>query len=182
MIRGHNPAWSSIEEVVMWKRLALAIAVGSGLAASAHAMRPGLWEVTSQISGGGMPAMPAVSAAERQQMEAMGIKLPSASGGAMSFVARHCVSKEQAASRQPPQSDEDLRQGCKQKDLKISGNTTTWKVECSGDQKMTGTGSVTYQGEESYQGETTFELQEPGQRPTTTRQRFAGRWLAAVCK
>lgn len=166
----------------MRKRFALVLALGSGLVAAAHAMKPGLWEVTSQMSGSGMPPMPAVSAAERKQMEAMGIKLPGGPGGAMGFAARHCVSKEQAASRQPPQSDEDRRQGCKQKDVKVVGNTTTWKVECSGEQKMTGTGSVTYEGEESYKGESTFHLREPGRGPTTMKQSFSGRWLAATCQ
>lgn len=166
----------------MRKRFAPVLALGCGLAAAAHAMKPGLWEVTSQMSGSGMPALPAVSAAERKQMEAMGIKLPDGPGGAMAFVARHCVSKEQAASRQPPQSDEDRRQGCKPKDVKVVGNTTTWKVECSGEQKMTGTGSVTYEGEESYRGEASFRVREAGRGPTTMRQSFSGRWLSPTCE
>jgi hypothetical protein len=54
------------------------VAAGASFATTAHAMKPGLWEITSQMSGGGMPAMPAMSAAERKQMEAMGIKMPGA--------------------------------------------------------------------------------------------------------
>ena len=160
----------------------LVIAAGASLAATAQAMKPGLWEITSQMSGGGMPAMPAMSAAERKQMEAMGIKMPGAAGGPMSTVTRFCVTKEQAASRQPPQSDEDRRQRCEQKDVKTSGNTTTWKIECSGEQKMTGTGSITYQGEESYKGESTFNMQDAKRGPSAMKQTYSGKWLATACK
>jgi len=112
----------------------------------------------------------------------MGVKIPGAAGGAMSVVVKHCVTKEQAEKRQPPQSDEDRRQHCEQKDIKTSGNTTTWKIECTGEQKMTGTGSITYQGEESYKGESTFNMQDAKRGPTIMKQNYSGRWLAAACK
>lgn len=152
------------------------------LAAPAQAMKPGLWEITTQMSGGGMPAMPAMTDAQRKQMEAMGIKVPGAGGGAMSVVVKHCVTREQAEKRQPPQTDEDKRQRCEQKDLKTSGNTVTWKIECSGERKMTGTGSITYQGEEAYTGESTINMQDARRGPTTMKQSYSGKWLAAVCK
>lgn len=166
----------------MQKRFALVLALGAGLAATAHAMKPGLWEITTQMNGAGMPAMPALSAAERKQMEAMGIKLPGGPGGGMTVSARHCVSKEQAEKRQPPQTEEDRRQRCEQKDVKVSGNTTTWKIECTGEQKMTGTGSITHLGEESYKGESTFHMQDARHGPTTMKQSFSGKWLTATCK
>ena len=75
---------------------------GASLATTAHAMKPGLWEITTQMSGGGMPAMPAMSDAQRKQMEAMGIKMPGAAGGPMLVTVKHCVTKEQAEKRQPP--------------------------------------------------------------------------------
>lgn len=166
----------------MRKLFLLAIAAGSGLAATAHAMKPGQWEITTQISGAGMPAMPAMSDSQHKQMEAMGIKMPGAAGGAMNITVKHCVTKEQAEQRQPPQTEEDRRQRCEQKDVKVSGNTTTWKIECSGEQKMTGTGSMTYQGEESYKGESTFNMPDGKRGPTTMKQIYSGKWLAATCK
>ena len=160
----------------------IVIAAGASFAANTYAMKPGLWEITTQMSGGGMPAMPAMSAAERKQMEAMGIKMPGAAGGPMTTVTKLCVTREQAEKRQPPQSDEDRRQRCEQKDVKTSGNTTTWKIECSGEQKMTGTGSITYQGEESYKGESTFNMQDARQGPSTMKQAYSGKWLSTDCK
>lgn len=163
----------------MRKIALLIVAAAASLAASAHAMKPGLWEIATTMSGGGMPAVPD---AQRKQMEAMGIKMPSAAGGGMSVVTKHCVTPEQAAKRQPPPSDEDPRQKCEQKDVKVSGNTVTWKIECTGERKMTGTGSITYQGEESYKGESTFNMQDAKRGLTTMKQNYAGKWLAAACK
>ncbi|MCK9379493.1 MAG: DUF3617 domain-containing protein [Sulfuritalea sp.] len=145
-------------------------------------MKPGLWEITTQMSGAGMPARPAMSEDQRKKMEAMGIKMPGAAGGGMGVVVKHCITKEQAANRQPPQSDENARQKCEQKDVKVSGNTTTWKIECTGERKMTGTGSITYHGEENYQGESTFNTQDAKRGPTTMKQSYSGKWLAANCK
>jgi hypothetical protein len=77
------------------------IAAGASFAANTYAMKPGLWEITSQMSGGGMPAMPAMSDAERKQMEAMGIKMPGAAGGPMTTVTSTASpgSRPKSASR-----------------------------------------------------------------------------------
>lgn len=166
----------------MRKVVFLLVAAAVSLAGTAQAMKPGLWEITTTMSGGGMPAMPAVSDAQRKQMEAMGIKMPGAAGGGMGVVMKHCVTPEQAAKRQPPQSDEDRRQKCEQKDVRLSGNTVTWKIECTGERKMTGTGSITYQGEESYKGESTFNMQDARRGATTMKQNYSGKWLATACK
>ena len=166
----------------MRKLVSLAIVAGLGLAATAHAMKPGLWEITTQMSGGGMPAMPAMSDSQRKQMEAMGVKMPGGPGGGMTMAVKHCVTKEQAEKRQPPQTDEDRKQKCEQKDVKVSGNTVTWKIVCTGEQKMTGTGSMTYQGEEAYKGESTFNMEGGKRGPMTMKQNYSGKWLAAACK
>lgn len=165
----------------MRKLACLVVVAGISLAATAHAMKPGLWEINTQMSGGGMPAMPAMSDAQRKKMESMGIKMPGAAGGGIGVVTKICVTKEQAAKRQPLQSDEDRSHKCEQKDMKISGNTVTWKIECTGEQKMTGTGTMTYQGEESYTGESTFNVQDAKRGPTTMKQNYTGKWVAAAC-
>lgn len=151
-------------------------------AAQAQSMKPGLWEISMQMSGTGMPAMPAMSAAERKQMESMGIKLPAAAGGPMNMSVKSCITKEQAEKRLPPQSDEDRRQRCEQKDVKVAGNTTQWKVECNGEQKMSGTGSITHISPEAYKGESTMVMQDKQAGPVTMKQNFSGKWLAANCK
>lgn len=155
--------------------------IGVAVAAQAETMKPGLWEITSQMSGGNMPKMPAVSAAQRKQMEAMGIKLPGAAGGPMTVTAKHCVTKQEAEKRLPPQG-EDPNTHCAQKDIKTSGNTTTWKIECTGKRKMSGVGSMTWQGPERYTGESTFSTSDPQRGPSIMKQVYSGKWLAANCK
>ncbi len=153
------------------------------LATTAHAqsMKPGMWEITTQMSGAGMPAAPAIPEAQRKQMEAMGIKMPGGAGGPMTVTMKTCVTKEQAEKRLPPQSDEDRRQRCEQKDVKTSGNTTTWKIECHGEQKVTGSGSITSAGPESYKGESTITTTDPKRGPMTMKQNYSGKWLSAAC-
>jgi hypothetical protein len=165
-------------------RRALPLLLLSLLAASSAQaqMKPGLWEISAQMSGGGMPAMPKLSAQERKQMESMGIKIPGGGGGPMTMAIKTCVTKEQAEKRLPPQTDEDKRQRCEQKDMKVSGNTTTWKIECNGEQKVTGSGTMTYNGPESYKGESTITTQDPRHGPMTMQQSYSGKWLAANCK
>ncbi len=90
--------------------------------------------------------------------------------------------KQQAENRQPPQSDEDRSRKREQKDVKVSGNMVTWKIECTGERKMTGAGSITWRGEESYKGEATFNMRDPRRGPTAMQRSYSGKWLAASCK
>lgn len=163
----------------MRQAVRFAVLLGLFVGANAYAMKPGMWEITTQMSGDNMPKMPTMSEAQRRQMEAHGIKMPSAAGGGMQAVVKHCVTKEQAEKREPPPADP--RNKCEQKDVKHSGNTVTWRVECNGERKMSGSGSMTYQGEEAYSGESTFTMQDPNRGPMTMKQSYSGKWLSATC-
>ena len=113
------------------------VATFSSLSALAEGMKPGLWEFTTQMSGAGMPAMPAIPEAQRKQMEAMGIKMPQMAGGGMGITTKVCISAEQAKKGVPPNSDKDGEK-CEQTDVKTSGKTTSWKMICTGKRKLTG--------------------------------------------
>ncbi|CAG4884221.1 conserved exported protein of unknown function [Georgfuchsia toluolica] len=167
----------------MKKSLTLLVACFSVVcASSAHAegMKPGLWEFTTQTSGAGMPAMPAIPEAQRKQMEAMGIKIPQAGGG-MGVTTKVCITPEQAKKGVPPNSDKDGEK-CEQTDVKTSGKTTSWKMVCSGKHKMTGNGSVTYDSPEHFSGETTMNMQDGPQGAMTMNNKFSGTFVAANCK
>lgn len=163
------------------KRLFATAMLSLTLVTPSLAMKPGLWEITMQMSGDNMPQMPQMSDAERKQMEAMGIKLPQMGPGGMSMAVKHCVSKADAERKQPPLSEEDKRNRCEQQDVRHSGNTVTWKLECKGEHKMSGSGKITYQGETAYQGESDVVMHNPG-GPERMKQRFSGKWLASECK
>lgn len=161
--------------------LIAALLASFGIAAqAADAMKPGLWEVASEMSGSGMPAMPKLSDAQRKQMEAAGVKMPSAPGQGMGFSSKICITPEQAKKGTLP---DDPKQKCEQTEVKTSGKTTSWKVTCSGQQKMTGTGTITYDSPEHYSGEATMQMQNgPQGTAMTMQQKFKGQWLTANCK
>ena len=89
-------------------------------------MRPGRWEVTTQMQ---MPNMPV-------QMPAM--------------KTTQCVTPEQlkdpanAVPRGPQNGRGRPNQDCKVSDYKASGNKVTWNMSCSAPQAMTGTGEMTF--------------------------------------
>ena len=81
-----------------------------------------LWESTSQMA---MPGMP-------MQMPAQTVKVCSA----------------KTWTKPPPGGD----RSCVTSDYKLVGNKATWKMQCSGQMPMTGTGELTFVGSDSYTG------------------------------
>jgi hypothetical protein len=96
-------------------------------------MRPGQWEITSQMA---MPNMPA------------GFQMPVTK-------LTQCITPEQAkdpANAVPRQSGRGRggKDDCKVSDYKTTGNTVTWSMACTSPDKLTGTGEMTFTGDDSY--------------------------------
>lgn len=70
-----------------------------------------------------------------------------------------CVTKEQAENAEGliPKSG-DKRGGCTYDDVKVDGNTITWKMTCA-QSGMTGSGKLTYSGD-SYAGTMQMKMQD----------------------
>jgi hypothetical protein len=147
----------------------------------AQGMKPGLWEMSTQMSGAGMPAMPAIPEAQRKQMEAMGIKMPQMAGGGMGITTKVCVTPEQAKKGVPPNMDKDGEK-CEQTDVKTSGKTTSWKMTCTGKHKVNGSGSITNDSADHFSGETIMNMEDGPKGPMTMNNKFSGTYLAADCK
>jgi hypothetical protein len=81
-----------------------------------------LWETTSQMAMASMP----------MQMPAQAMKVCSA----------------KTWTKPPPGGDKS----CVASDYKMVGNKATWKVQCSGQMPMHGTGELTFEGADSYTG------------------------------
>ena len=95
-------------------------------------LRPGNWEVTVQM-----------------QMANMPVQMPE-----MKNVM--CITPEQAKDPgntlgRGPQGRGNSNQNCKVSDQKVTGDTVTWKMECTSPQPMTGTGEMVFKGD-SYAG------------------------------
>lgn len=103
--------------------LAVLIVVASVIAQSP--IRPGRWEVTMQM-----------------QMPGSTIQMPE-------MKSTRCVTPEDSKdpSRSLPSGPEGRggqKSDCKMSDYKVSGNTATWKMACTGPQPMTGTSEMTF--------------------------------------
>ena len=98
-------------------------------AGAQHPMRPGRWEIAMQME---MPNMP-------MQMPPMKMT--------------QCVTAKQleAPERTRPAGPNQKPNDCKVSDYKTSGNTVTWKIACTGQQAMTGTGEMRFDGD-TYEG------------------------------
>jgi hypothetical protein len=110
--------------------VALALAVTASLAtAQSSPMRPGRYEVTAQME---MPNMPV-------QMPAM--------------KNTQCVTQQQidGQTKGVPMGPQKNPNDCKVSDYKVSGNTVTWNMACTGQQPMTGSGEMRFNGD-SYEG------------------------------
>ena len=127
----------------------LALALPTFAADAKSPMKPGKWQITMTMD---MPNMP--------------MKMPP-----MTFT--NCITKEQAENPQPPkQKDQD----CKVDNYKLDGNTVTWTVSCTGKQKMTGEGKMTFNAD-TYEGTTHMKMQD-----MEMTQHFDGKYVGECDK
>ncbi|MGA7615134.1 MAG: DUF3617 family protein [Thermoanaerobaculia bacterium] len=107
----------------------------SASAADHPNMKPGKWEVTTKMEMEGMPmAMPPVT-------------------------VTHCYKQEDIENPEKSLPKGSNQGDCKMLDYKLDGNKVTWKVECTGKQKVTGSGEVVYSGD-SYEGTMNMEMEQ----------------------
>jgi len=108
-----------------------------GAAALATAGSDELWEVTTKTEMVGMPfAMPAQT-------------------------SRFCIP---AGEENNPDAilPKDEEQECAMGDVRVDGNKTTWKVECTGEEPMTGSGEIEH-SDGSYTGTMRLQGSSDGQ-------------------
>ncbi len=142
----------------MLKRVALAVAIGIFLwGTSAFAgvnLHEGLWEITTKMEVQGMPMkMPA-----RKHTQCLTNK----------NMLKTMVPKEQA------------QEECKITDQKISGNTLTWIMKCSGKDVMEVTGKTTYHGD-TFEGTITMISNDPEEGKMKMINHITGRRIGE-CK
>jgi hypothetical protein len=116
-------------------------------------MREGKWEITTTTEMPGLPvAMPGVT-------------------------YTHCLTNKDMV----PQKQEK-NQDCKITDTKISGNTVTWVMKCSGkDGPMESVGKITYSGD-TFEGSFTTTINDPSQGKMTITNHMKGRRIGDCTK
>ncbi|MDO9092938.1 MAG: DUF3617 domain-containing protein [Rubrivivax sp.] len=163
----------------------------AGPAAQAQQLRPGLWEhqMTMKTGSGELEAamaqmqaqLAAMPPEKRKQIEeamkaqGMGTGMPGAGPG-MSL--KVCLTPEQAARNEVPQSDPDGQ--CKQTQMSRSGKTVKFKMECTGERKASGEGEFTLISDKEHQGRIRITSARKS-RDETMEMQTRARWLAADC-
>ena len=137
--------------------VAAAALLGTATHAGAATMKPGLWEVTVANEITGMP-----------------VKQPP-------VTVRQCYKPEDVKDPQrmiPKQQDPNFK--CDTKDYKLSGDTATWNLACSGQSMtMTGKGSMTMKGD-TYSGTNAMQMTAAG-HDMKMSQTISGKWVGE-CK
>lgn len=155
-------------------------------AAMAQSIKPGLWEIESQM--GGSPEIDQAMAQMRQQianmppaqrkmmedmMAAQGVKMGQGGAG---MTVQVCITPEMAARQEVPvQTQGD----CTSKIDSRSGNTMKVSFSCT-NPPSSGQGTYTFRGDTGYDMDMTVRTQQ-GNKPTTMNLKGKGRFLAASC-
>ena len=121
-------------------------------------VRDGQWEYKMQSEG--MPGMPA------------GMKMPE-----MTF--SHCLSAQDVEKGGFAQKDGKMPEGCAVKNMKHSGNTASWRMECTKDPKMVADVNMTF-GDNSFTMKQDMKMDAGGQM-MNMKNTMSGRYLGP-CK
>ena len=131
----------------------LLVAASFAAAVGVHAagpggMRPGQWETTIQSN----------------------------MGGAKPFVTRACITAKQLEDPKGalPKMD-DAKMKCEQLDYKVSGSSVSWKLRCTGELAMEGSGQMTASAD-SFTGKMDMTMKMQGQT-MNMNQTMSGRRL-----
>lgn len=155
----------------------------------AQTMKPGLWEITTQMPGGSGGKMDAAMAEMQKQMASMtpeqrkmvedrmgkqGMVVSGGAGGGMKMkmcMTQEMVDRNEVASRQ--QGD------CTQTRSPRSGNTMKFAFECTKPPSK-GEGQVTFNGPDSYSMKVTSTTTVQG-KPESMEMQGSGKWLGSDC-
>ncbi len=116
-------------------------------------LKDGMWEISTQVQIAGM----------KQQMPPT--------------TARQCITKSDAVAK-----NQDKNYDCKTTSQKISGNTVSYAVSCSGkDGEMQTTGKSTYTGN-TMDGSATTSFKMKGQPAMQMNSKMSGKYLGPCPK
>jgi hypothetical protein len=131
----------------------LAVCLLPTAAFAASPAKAGKWEMTIQTEMSGMP-----------------MKMPP-------HTVSYCLTKEDVENAEKLAPEQQRKNGdCKRTDLKVDGNTVSWKMSCE-KSGMTGEGHVTYSGD-SYTGGMHMSMANGNE----VNAKYSGKYLGACDK
>ncbi len=145
--------------------LAAALAVTPALAQSdmkafTSKLKPGLYEYKMEMDMGAIPGAP------------KGM-------GKQNMTVQHCLTAKDIEDGQLGRKDPNSKVDCKMSDMKVSGNTASYKFACKGDMQMTSDNTVTFVPD-GYRMQSKMTMNHGGQAMTMVHNSQA-RYLGA-CK
>jgi hypothetical protein len=155
--------------------------------ALAQNIKPGLWEISTQMQGGSgemaaamaeaQKEMASMSPEERKMMQAMmakqGVQMGTGAGGGMSI--KICMTQEMV-DRNEVSSQQD---GCTHTNSPRAGNTMKFSFVCTKPQSN-GEGQVTFTSPEAYSVKVSTTSSMRG-KPERMDIQSSGRWLGKEC-
>ncbi len=165
---------------------AAALAAFMALPASAQTTRPGLWEITSKMSGNPemeqamaqmQKQMASMPPEQRKMMEDMMAKQGMAVGvGANGFSTKICVTKEMADRKELPVQQEG---DCNNTISERSSTGAKMTYSCT-NPPSSGEGRITFNGDTGYTMKMKIDTKVQG-KTQTTQLEGVGKFLAADC-
>ena len=170
--------------------LAAAAAFALSFGASAQQMKPGLWEITTNMKGaaGGQMAqqqaqfkaqMASMTPEQKKMMQEMmakhGVQMGAGVGGGQAITSRQCMTKEMVERNEMPSQ----QGGCTSTKQQKTGNTMKFTVTCP-NPPSTGEGTMTFVSSEAYTLKMVTKTTIDG-KPETMDMDSSGKWLSADC-
>ncbi len=139
-------------KILKWTIIPMGLCVGLTAFAGGHAsVQPGLWQFEAKTTVTGMPfAMPPRTSTYKK-----------------------CVTEEEAQKIWKSTS-QGKNEKCNYTDLKKTGSHVAWKMKCTGNAKMNGSGELTFESATAYHGKIDMTMQSEGQS-MSTHVDFTGR-------
>lgn len=123
-------------------------------------MKEGLYETKMDMDMSGMTGMPA-------------------NMGKQSHTFQHCVTAQDIEKGKMGRSDGKMPEDCEVKDMKMSGNRASYKMECKGQMQMTADNTITFR-DDGYTMDMKMAMNQGGQ-PMNMTQHMESKYLGA-CK
>lgn len=152
------------------------LALALPLAAFAGPGRAGLWEVSTSLNFGVGGFQ--VSDEQAAQMRQLGLDVP---GISRPFVARQCITPEQAARDELPRPQAG-NSGCELRNVRHRGALWNADIACNGTLQGSGSVSARFDSDAHFTGNWSFRGTST-QVPTEIAMSnpYSGRWLGAEC-
>jgi uncharacterized protein DUF3617 len=168
--------------------VAAAMLSAASFCAGAQSLKPGLWEITNQMRGGGaemeqgmarmQQELANMSPEQRKTVQDMMAKqgVGADAGGMGGRALKVCLTKEMVARNEIPAQ---LEGNCKRESSSRSGNTMSMSFTCA-NPPSSGQGTVTFVSPEAYSTRMTVQATVRG-KSEKMDMAGSGRWVSADC-